>query len=778
VLSGGRLPREAAKRDYLKKCCDDIKKSPGSSVAIASLRHMYDILNSYQKNSQKALKEVLTELVVPIMKNLCQSLLKCHSNAYEKAKLTSRKFDQTALIDGLFTHEEAVQSHLNSMKFILQEGNLYLNLNRAIDIWQTLITNEHSCDWDKKIGFEWFIDCWPDLNDDSRIEIFKKQILTLQPSKLSMKGYECFKLYFIRVNEHESKIQIKTDIDNFLVDKLDLIGLNFVWDIILCVNDEQIADVATKFLLEISFEKVTLKIKRELVSLHQRFINECYSRLEKCLISLDSSPIGQLLLNAFKISYVTTFQTDVNQVPIASRSHTLKCIERLLMIAERYIVKVEESSSQQQQISRLNLPHFLTFKSESFTLTCICETSQSHRQSIDLFVCSNETLGDLRIKIADSLNISVNNLQIYNNEKLLNILNDQKLLTQLNIDGMNCLNVKTTSTYPSSLNQTPVKDSNISSFHSHHHRHHHSHQGSRNNQDPELEKSLPGVIIANSNGGSAFEMLHRLEDLNEPKINCRVRNILKIIPTNPKLLDSFERITATAGGRLVSDSSSSSSLQSAASASATASSSSTLVKSPSVSNTLNNMQQIKQITSQSTPTTPTAASTASSAAGSSFSYVASSVNAVTSLFMKRTDSSTSLDSRSSLTTTTTTTNNNNVTNIKDYNKFFDKSLPLHRILYNLEALSSKLMPSSLVQNNMEVNSDLFQQDFLRANGLETLIQLLNLENFSSGSHKASEYETKQDVYILLLQLLRLIYFGSYHPINTVLPMVKYKFLFF
>ena len=65
------------------------------------------------------------------MKNLCQSLLKCHSNAYEKAKLSNQKFDQSALIDGLFTHEEAVQSHLNSMKFILQEGNLYLNLNRA-----------------------------------------------------------------------------------------------------------------------------------------------------------------------------------------------------------------------------------------------------------------------------------------------------------------------------------------------------------------------------------------------------------------------------------------------------------------------------------------------------------------------------------------------------------------------------------------------------------------------------------------------------------------------
>ncbi len=124
VLSGGRLPREAAKRDYLKKCCDDIRKAPGSSIAIASLKHMYEILNSYQKNSNKALKDALADLVVPIMKNLCTSLLKCHSNAYEKSKTADQMFDQTALIDDLFTHEEVVQTHLNSMKFILQEGQL------------------------------------------------------------------------------------------------------------------------------------------------------------------------------------------------------------------------------------------------------------------------------------------------------------------------------------------------------------------------------------------------------------------------------------------------------------------------------------------------------------------------------------------------------------------------------------------------------------------------------------------------------------------------------
>ena len=70
--------------------------------------------------------------------------------------------------------------------------------------------------------------------------------------------------------------------------------------------------------------------------------------------------------------------------------------------------------------------------------------------------------------------------------------------------------------------------------------------------------------------------------------------------------------------------------------------------------------------------------------------------------------------------------------IKEFDTFFDKSLPLHRILYHLEALSSKLMPSSASSSDSSSHlqlAELFQKDFLKANGLEVLISLLNLENF-------------------------------------------------
>ncbi len=212
-----------------------------------------------------------------------------------------------------------------------------MNLNRAQDIWNILITNENSCDWDKKIGYEWFIDCYADLNDESRQEIFKKQILTLQPTKLTIRGYECFKLYFIRVNEHDGKIQVKNDLDNFIVEKLDLLGLNFLWDIILYVRTETIANLATNFLLEILFEKVSLKLRREIVHLHQKFINECYARLGRCLVTLENSSIGQMLIDAYQIACTTTGMVDLACAPTASKTEVMKCIERVLMVAERFV---------------------------------------------------------------------------------------------------------------------------------------------------------------------------------------------------------------------------------------------------------------------------------------------------------------------------------------------------------------------------------------------------------------------------------------------------------
>lgn len=153
VLTGCRLPRETNKREYLKKCCEEIKTAPGSTIAIASLKHIFDILNSYQKSAIKSLKvkilnlkiyfstisflikDVVTEILVPLVKTICSSLNKYHKSSCDKAGQLNKSLGPTCFVDEVFTHEEAITHHLELLKFILQEGSMYLNISYAQEIW-------------------------------------------------------------------------------------------------------------------------------------------------------------------------------------------------------------------------------------------------------------------------------------------------------------------------------------------------------------------------------------------------------------------------------------------------------------------------------------------------------------------------------------------------------------------------------------------------------------------------------------------------------------------
>ena len=109
-----------------------------------------------------------------------------------------------------------------------------------------------------------------------------------------------------------------------------------------------------------------------------RFINECYNRLENFLIALDTNPISNLLLSGFRIAALSTGMSDMAFAPLAPRALIFKCIARLLMIAEKYIVTVEEGLA----FSRTCLPHYLSFRGESFFLNLIVSNSNDTTKTV------------------------------------------------------------------------------------------------------------------------------------------------------------------------------------------------------------------------------------------------------------------------------------------------------------------------------------------------------------------------------------------------------------
>ena len=118
-----------------------------------------------------------------------------------------------------------------------------------------------------------------------------------------------------------------------------------------------------------------------------------------------------------------------------------------------------------------------------------------------------------------------NNNNNSTNSKLLSQSCDYKLLSSLNIDGMHPIQVKLASTYPPTTSSSSSQR-NFGDFYS------------SARIDSEQEKSLPSVLIANN--GFAFDMFTRLDDLEQPEIRTRIRNILRLIPTNPKLVEAFD----------------------------------------------------------------------------------------------------------------------------------------------------------------------------------------------------------------------------------------------
>ena len=90
-------------------------------------------------------------------------------------------------------------------------------------------------------------------------------------------------------------------------------------------------------------------------------------------------------------------------------------IERLLLIAERYVVTVEESYKTVRSI----LPHGASFHGQPLHLTVTCE---SPKMDFTVHAHSNETVGSVRRKIASRLKYNPDQVQIVTNDRMVSAM--------------------------------------------------------------------------------------------------------------------------------------------------------------------------------------------------------------------------------------------------------------------------------------------------------------------------------------------------------------------
>ncbi|MEE6511685.1 hypothetical protein FKM82_018368 [Ascaphus truei] len=336
------------------------------------------------------------------------------------------------------------------------------------------------------------------------------------------------------------------------------------------------------------------------------------------------------------------------------RSTKLVIIERLLLLAERYVITVEDLYS----VPRTILPHGASFHGHLLTLNL---TYESTKDTFTIEAHSNETVGSIRWKIAKHLNCPIENLQIFASENLLTVNKDQKLLHQLGFSDEQALTVKTLGSGTPSGNSADASAGSSSS------------SGFSSSYAMEQEKSLPGVVMALV--CNVFDMLYQLANLEEPRITVRVRKLLLLIPTDPAVQEALDQLDSLGRKKtLLSESQGSQSS-----------------KSPSLSSKQHHQPSASSI--------------------------------LESLF------------RSSA-----------------------PGMSTFRVLYNLEVLSSKLMPTA--DDEMARNcAKSFCENFLKAGGLSLVVNVMQRDSIPS----EVDYETRQGVYSICLQLARFLLVGQTLP---------------
>ncbi|XP_076873154.1 ubiquitin carboxyl-terminal hydrolase 24 isoform X4 [Brachyhypopomus gauderio] len=665
ILSDAYAVKETIKRNYIIKCIEDIKKSsqqsnPQAVWVVPALRQLHEITRSFIKQTyQKQDKSIIQDLKknFEIVKLITGSLVSCHRLAVTAAGPSG--LSGSTLVDGRYSYQEYLEGHLRFLAFFLQEASLYLVWNRAKEIWECLVSGMDVCELDREMCFEWFTKGQHDLESDVQQQLFKEKVLKLEPYEITMNGFNLFKTFFENVNLSDHRL--KRQGTQLCVERLDLVGMDFIWRIAMESPDEDIANEAIHLIISYSYINLNPKMKKDSVTLHKKFIADCYKRLEAASSALGGPTLTHAVTRATKMLTATAMPTVATSVQSPSRSTKLVIIERLLLLAERYVITIEDLYS----VPRTILPHGASFNGHPVTLHI---TYESTKDTFTLEAHSNETIGSIRWKIADQLSCPVDNVQIFANDSMLTMNRDQKLLNQLGFSDEQSLTVKSSGTGTPSASSADSSASASSSS-----------SGVFNSAYAlEQEKSLPGVVMALV--CNVFEMLYQLANLEEPRITLRVRKLLLLIPTDPEVQDALDNFVPKE-----------SSVWSHQKTLFTLGSGSQASKSPSLSSKQHHQQSAASI--------------------------------LESLF------------RSSA-----------------------PGMSTFRVLYNLEVLSSKLMPTS--DDEMAKTSvKSFCENFLKAGGLSLVVNVMQRDSIPS----EVDYETRQGVYSICLQLARFLLVGQTMP---------------
>ena len=443
-----------------------------------------------------------------------------------------------------------MEEHLQLLKLFLQDGNLYLSWEHTKELWETLVDNSRAIPFETESCYSWFKECISDLESDTQLKLFKEKLLSTSPDSMSERAFECFKDYFESVNISEGKIR-KGFATSLQVESQDLIGYDFLWNLLTECRDEKIANDATEYLLKLCFTCISPKLRKDMNAMHRRFIDQCSHQLKA---AVETSSLTVAVQQGYELETSSTSSdvptglcrtqvTTSSSIPISARNASTEAssewrhqtIRRLLHLAERYIQTVEEAFNGKRMIP----PHAATFFGKPTVIKVIYEAK---KDEFEVNSHSHERIGMAKRLISEKVQQPVGDLTFECRDTTIGSNKDNCFLSTLDT-GQWTVKLKHPSSSSSSSTALVIYDADNAGACSS------STSGasgsgvidatiSVSDQVQEQEKGLPGVMI--STDENIFILLYKLATLKDSTIQASLRKLLHLIPSDPMVLGELD----------------------------------------------------------------------------------------------------------------------------------------------------------------------------------------------------------------------------------------------
>ncbi|XP_010629475.1 probable ubiquitin carboxyl-terminal hydrolase FAF-X [Fukomys damarensis] len=477
----------------IREICSLFGEAPQNVSQIQRSPHIFyrhDLISQLQHN------HVLVTLVAENLATYMDSM---------RSYVTDHKdYDpETLRLGSRFSHIQEVQERLNFLRFLLEDGQLWLRASQAKQIWKCLAENALYLS-DREACFKWYFRIMgdePDLDPDIIKDFFESNVLQLDPTLLTENGIKCFERFFKAVNCKEGKLVAKRR--GYMMDDLELIGLDYLWRVVIQSNDD-IACRAIDLLKEIC-TNLGPRLQSNQVIIHENFIQSCFDRLKASYNTL-------CVLDGDKDSNSCTRQETIHMV-------------RVLTVLREYI---NECDSDYQK-ERMILPMSRAFRGKH--LSFIVRFPNQRRHDLDIPSHTNDTVGSIRRCILNQIkaNVARTKVELFVDGELLDSLDDRKLIGQLNLKDKSLITAKLTqinsnvSSRPDSPSAGPPRN----------------HQNLYSDDpNPEVESCLPGVIMSLHSKYISFlwEVADLGSSLNMPSLRDAARVLMKLMPPGKEII--------------------------------------------------------------------------------------------------------------------------------------------------------------------------------------------------------------------------------------------------